>query len=201
MAAEPQPRVPDVDERREWGRIQQIEGQAQSLAGQTGGDATQFFEDEDHWDKLSDFDIERESVPDELGEALATEFSDKYVLGNLPNLHEWEKFGFWAENEIHTLLKEYPDADSAVTGTDYHIMYGQREGLTGEDGRNIKPPLTDEDVRRMWSAADSKRMAMTLAIKARALRALTEITAVGRTETVEKEDDEPGRLQKLLDKL
>lgn len=203
MAAEPQPRVPDVDEQREWGRLQQTEGQAQQLAGQAGGDPTQFFEDHDHWDKLSDFDIDRDEIPDELGEVLATEFSDKYVLGNLPDLHEWQKFGFWAENEIHTLLKEYPDADGGVTGTDYWIMYGQREGLAqDEPGRSVKAPLTDEQVRRLWSAADTKKVAMTLAIRGRALRALTEITAVGRTETVEKSDeDDRGRLQKLLDKL
>lgn len=198
MAADPQPRVPDPEDQFQRSREQQTEGTAQQLAAQAQ-DPTELFNDKDHWETLAGFDVNRETIPDELEELMATEFSNVYSLGNFDRT-DWMRFGFWAENEIHTTLKEFPDADSKVNGTDYLIMYGRREGLNAEEGnKNLKSPLTDEMERRLWSAADAKKAGMTGSIGRANLKSLTEITAVSRTEREEKE--EKGRLQRLKEWL
>lgn len=180
-------------------RATQLEGTTQKVAAHTGGDASEIFAEADHWDRLAELDVSR-GPDDELADMMATELARQYFLGHF-TWDEWRMFGFWGENEVHTTLKEYPDDDSLCNGTDYWIMYGQREGRDGENARPVKPPLRAEDNRRLWSLADAKRAGMTGAVGGRFLKALTEITAVSRTEMEEIDQESKGWLGKLKERL
>jgi hypothetical protein len=84
-------------------------------------------------------------------------------------------------------------------------MYGQlspaeEAAMGGQSSYSPKPPLDDEQERRVWAAADAKKAALTRSKNGWLIRMFREFVAVGVTETRQK-DDKGGLLSGIKDRL
>lgn len=167
-----------LNERRREQQDQEARSAASSMA-QSAAQQGQFAAP-GYWDVIGSPDIEREQLENDefLGEFLATEFSDKFALGNI-TYADYQSWLWRIENEFFAIKNEFRSPDSRLDKIDMATMgYGKR------------PELTDERARRLRSAMQVKKMLASLSVGGRGLRSGTEIHAVARSENDPAENDE-----------
>lgn len=161
------------------------------LASQLAGEAAmgQGAAPPGYWEIIGDPDIGREIGDENLEEFAATEFSNRFALGNF-TYDDWKSLTWRIETEFWTMRNEFRDQDGDLDDADMAAMYGER-----------KPKLTDERARRLRSAGEGKKMHASLGVDARGLRSGTEIHAVAKNERPEEESEEGGLLSKAKRRL
>ena len=140
-----------------------------------------------YWDVIGNPDIGREIDDQHLEDFMATEFSNKFAIGNI-KYSDWESMQWQIENEFWTARNEFQSPDSTLEDDDMRIMHGE-----------TKPKMTDEMARRLRSAGQVKKAQTSLMVGAEGLRRGTEIHAVAKSETQNEpgEDKDGGFLSKL----
>lgn len=198
-------RQEEAQERQQMlGRASQMGGGASSIQEQ--------FESDDLLDRLLDYDInDVDDEHDDLENTLTTEFSRVYMTSNL-SPREVDMMQVWTDQEAHLLSLEHAQRGTLATGTRGQIMYGSlspaEETEAKEDGQlpegqTYRPrrPLSDSEERRIWSAADAKKAALSRSRNGWLIKRFTEFVAVGKTENRREEAGKGGFLSGLKERL
>lgn len=176
-------------EQEERQRRQEDRQMAQNMAQQAAAEGR--FAEPGYWDMIEGDDLNRDIDNNYLGEFVTPSMSKFYSIANITRT-DWYKLAWQIETEFWTMMNEFRDKDCKLDDVDLATMYP-------DDAE--KPALTDERARQLRSAMQVKKAKTSLGINRAGLDAGTQIHTVSRTESPDREQEEPGFLSRVRRRL